>query len=86
MAFEKTGFALGSLVAGAILSIFGYLESAGREIAEQTSAALMGIRIATDVAPAILFAIAALIMLAYPLTHHMMISKANAEADSNLTA
>lgn len=86
IAFEKTGFALGSLAAGAILSIFGYLESAGKEIVEQTSGALMGIRIATDVAPALLFVIAALIMLAYPLTHHMMISKANAEADSNLTA
>ena len=85
IAFEKTGFALGSLVAGAILSIFGYLESAGKEIVEQTSGALMGIRIATDVAPAILFVIAGLVMLAYPLTHNMMTSKANAGADSNLT-
>ncbi len=86
IAFEKTGFALGSLVAGAILSIFGYLESAGKEIVEQTSDALMGIRIATDVAPAILFVIAGIIMLVYPLTHHMMTSRANTEADSNLTA
>lgn len=86
IAFEKTGFALGSLAAGAILSIFGYLESAGKETVEQTSDALMGIRIATDVAPAILFVIAALIMLAYPLTHHIMTSKTNTEADSNLTA
>ena len=47
---------------------------------------IMGIRIATDVAPAILFVIAAIIMLIYPLTHHMMTSRANTEADSNLTA
>ena len=86
IAFEKTGFALGSLAAGAILSVFGYLESAGNEIVEQTSDALMGIRIATDVAPAMLFVIAALIMLAYPLTHRIMTSKTQAEADRNLKA
>ena len=86
IAFEKTGFALGSLAAGAILSVFGYLESAGNEIVEQTSDALIGIRIATDVAPAMLFVIAALIMLAYPLTHRIMTSKTQAEADRNLKA
>ncbi len=86
IAFEKTGFALGSLTAGAILSIFCYLESTGEEIVEQTSGALMGIRIAANVVPAVLFSIAALIMLAYPLTDHMKTSKADARADSNLTA
>ncbi len=67
-AFEKSGFALGALMAGSLLGWFNYAESAGSLVAQPDSA-LLGIKIAAALAPSITFAIAALIMSFYPLTH-----------------
>jgi glucuronide carrier protein len=61
---RKTGQGLGGFLGGAIIAAFGYASGAP----EQTEQAVQGIKVAAGFAPAVLCLLAALIMLAYPLT------------------
>jgi glucuronide carrier protein len=61
---RKTGQGLGGFLGGAIIAAFGYASGAP----EQTEQAVQGIKVAAGFAPAVLCLIAALVMLAYPLT------------------
>jgi GPH family glycoside/pentoside/hexuronide:cation symporter len=45
LAMEKLAFALGALVVGVLLSLFGFLESAGGATVRQSSTAILGIAI-----------------------------------------
>lgn len=76
-AFEKTGLACGGLLTGALLGATGYVESTTGD-AVQPASALTGVRLAIGAAPAALYALAAALMAAYPLTHKLL--RAQAEA------
>ena len=76
-AFEKTGLALGGLLTGALLAATGYVESATGDAAQPASA-LTGIRLAIGAAPALLYALAAVLITAYPLTHRLLRAQAAA--------
>lgn len=58
----KTGFAFGGLIMGAVLGYYGYQANV-----EQTARSLMGIAMAASIVPGILFCLASLPMLFYPL-------------------
>lgn len=58
---SKVGSAVGGLVTGAVLSLSGYVGTA----AEQTSAAILGIRLSASLVPAILFLVMILLMNRY---------------------
>lgn len=55
---EKTGLAFGGLLTGLFLSLFGYIEAAGQNVA-QPDAALFSIRLAFSLVPAFLLVISA---------------------------
>ena len=74
-AFEKTGLALGGLLTGALLATTGYIESATGDAVQPTSA-LTGIKLAIGAAPAVLYALAAALIAAYPLTHKLLRTQA----------
>lgn len=59
----KVGSAIGGLLTGAVLSLSGYVGTA----AEQTPAALMGIRLSSSLVPAILFLVMILVMNRYQI-------------------
>ena len=61
---RKTGQGIGGSMGGAIIGAFGYVSGA----AAQSESALQGIKVAAGWAPAVLCLIAALIILAYPLS------------------
>jgi GPH family glycoside/pentoside/hexuronide:cation symporter len=67
MAIEKAGNAAGALVVGVILSLMGFVESAGVQV-EQTEQALNGILIAFSVVPTVLILTSLLILRKYPLS------------------
>jgi GPH family glycoside/pentoside/hexuronide:cation symporter len=58
----KTGFAFGGLIMGAVLGYYGYQANV-----EQTERSLMGIAMAASIVPGILFCLASLPMMFYPL-------------------
>ena len=74
-AFEKTGLALGGLLTGALLATTGYVESTTGD-AVQPASALTGIKLAIGAAPAVLYALAAALIAAYPLTHKLLRTQA----------
>ena len=74
LAFEKLGFAFGSLLAGTILGVMGYVESLDSALI-QSESAVQGIRLATGAAGAALLFLSALIMYFYPLSHAMLKEK-----------
>ncbi len=76
-AFEKTGLALGGLLTGALLATTGYVESTTGD-AVQPASALTGIKLAIGAAPAVLYALAAALIAAYPLTHKLLRTQAAA--------
>jgi GPH family glycoside/pentoside/hexuronide:cation symporter len=59
----KTGFAFGGVIMSGVLGYYGYVANA-----EQTARSLFGIAMAGTVVPGILFSLAAIPMLFYPLT------------------
>ncbi len=65
IAGEKAGLALGPLVAGSLLQGFGFkaLEGGGLQ---QSASALVGIRFASSICPAVLLGFGALLVLRYP--------------------
>ncbi len=67
MAIEKAGNAAGALVVGVILSLMGFVESAGGAAA-QTDRALFGILLSFSIVPVVLMLLSLLIMARYRLT------------------
>jgi GPH family glycoside/pentoside/hexuronide:cation symporter len=67
MAIEKAGNAAGALVVGVILSLMGFVESAGGAVV-QTDRALFGILVAFAIVPVVLMLVSLLIMSRYSLT------------------
>ncbi|MBT4740982.1 MAG: MFS transporter [Rhodospirillaceae bacterium] len=67
MAIEKAGNAMGALVVGLVLSMMGFVESAGGAPVEQTESALNGILVAFAVVPVLLMLAGLVILKAYRL-------------------
>ena len=76
-AFEKTGLALGGSLTSTLLWLSGYVASTTGDVVQPTSA-LIGIQLAIAAVPAVFYALAAALILAYPLTHRQL--RAQAEA------
>ena len=72
MAIEKAGNALGALVVGVILSLMGFVESAGGVRVEQTEGAINGILVAYAVVPVTLMLISLVILRWYRLDETML--------------
>lgn len=72
MAIEKAGNALGALVVGLVLSVMGFVESAGGVRVEQTESALNGILIAFAVVPVVLMLVSLVILRWYRLTEEQL--------------
>ncbi len=65
---QKAGFSLGGAIAMWILSIFGYVEPGKTgEVVEQTSEAILGIRISISIVPAVIAAIGGVLLFFYNL-------------------
>lgn len=71
LAFEKCGFAIGALLAGAILGVAGYIESTGGDVTQPDNA-LLGIRVAIGVVPCVAMLIGLKILMGYPLTKQVL--------------
>ena len=67
MAIEKAGNAMGALVVGLVLSLMGFVESAGGVPVEQAESALNGILIAFSAVPVVLMLAGLVILKAYNL-------------------
>ena len=67
MAIEKAGNAMGALVVGLILSLMGFVESAGGAPVEQPDSAITGILIAFSAVPIVLMLAGLVILKAYHL-------------------
>jgi len=65
---EKTGMAVGALLAGSILGWTGFLETAADQTAVQAASALRGILIAFSVTPALLFCLSLPLIRRYDLS------------------
>lgn len=65
-ASEKAGLALGALVAGLVLELTGYVKATGGAFVTQPDGAVMGIRLAISVAPAVLVLLSAALLAWYP--------------------
>lgn len=61
----KAGLGIGGAIAGLILSVFGYVATSH---AAPTPHALLGIRLASSLLPALCFALGVLCLIAYPIT------------------
>ena len=64
---EKTGMALGALLAGSILGWTGFIETSAERTAVQTASALRGILVAFSVTPALLFGLSLPLLRRYAL-------------------
>ena len=62
---EKAGFALGAWLVSGILAVTGFLERRGGELIGQADSALLGVHLATSLAPAILAALSLPLLLHY---------------------
>lgn len=81
---RKLGGASAVLVVGLMLELTGYVGGAPRE--QQTEAALMGIRLLTGVAPALLLALAIWVAVGYPLgraAHQKILDQIRDRSGSN---
>jgi sugar (glycoside-pentoside-hexuronide) transporter len=64
---EKGGLALGPMIAGVFLSLFGFAEASGGTAVEQTTSAIWGIRLAFAIAPSVIVLGSLLILRLYDL-------------------
>ena len=67
MAIEKGGNAMGALVVGLVLSLMGFIESAGGAPVEQSNTAMTGILVAFSGIPILLMLAGLVILKAYRL-------------------
>ncbi|MEE8306289.1 MAG: MFS transporter, partial [Gammaproteobacteria bacterium] len=73
MAIEKAGNAGGALVVGVILSLMGFVESAGVPV-EQSARALFGIKLAFAIVPTVLLLTSLFILRHYPLSEERVVA------------
>ncbi len=66
---SKLGQAFGLAINGWILTLFGYRESIGGVMLEQTESALFGIRLIAGPVPALFFILGILVLRHYPITN-----------------
>jgi glycoside/pentoside/hexuronide:cation symporter, GPH family len=71
---EKAGLAFGPLVAGLMLSAFGFVESTGTRVAQPESA-LIGITIIACIVPSMLLLSSLIFLRAYTLTEQQLVAK-----------
>ena len=73
-AFEKCGFALGSLFSGIVLAWSGYIESTGGDVVQPASA-LWGIKVIIGIVPCVVMLLGAAVIMRYPLTERTLKEK-----------
>jgi GPH family glycoside/pentoside/hexuronide:cation symporter len=69
---EKTAFALGPLIAGSLLAVFGYVPAGSGGVEVQSANAIHGIYAGVAIVPAIASAIGAVLLLFYDLTEEKL--------------
>jgi GPH family glycoside/pentoside/hexuronide:cation symporter len=69
---EKTAFALGPLIAGSLLAIFGYVPSGAHGAEVQSASAIHGIYAGVAIIPAIASVVGAILLLFYDLTEEKL--------------
>jgi GPH family glycoside/pentoside/hexuronide:cation symporter len=69
---EKTAFALGPLIAGSLLAIFGYVPSDAHGAEVQSASAIHGIYAGVAIIPAIASVVGAILLLFYDLTEEKL--------------
>jgi len=77
---EKSGLAIGPMIAGVTLGLFGFAEASGGTPVEQTTSAIWGIRVAFAVAPAVI------VLCSLPILHRYDLDEEKLTLDERAVA